>query len=62
MPAVVSRAVTIEAMKMEHLLTAPVDGVVESWSTVGDQVAVDQSLARLHSPGDDEKRNQGEPA
>ncbi len=37
----------VEAMKMEHVLKAPVDGVVELLVKVGDQVVVDQPLARL---------------
>ena len=39
--------VTVEAMKMEHALTAPVDGVVELLVAVGDQVKVGQPLARM---------------
>ena len=39
--------VTIEAMKMEHALTAPVDGSVELFVAVGDQVKVGQPLARI---------------
>ncbi|BCI54238.1 acetyl/propionyl-CoA carboxylase subuit alpha [Mycolicibacterium litorale] len=39
--------VTVEAMKMEHALTAPVDGVVELLVGVGDQVKVGQPLARI---------------
>jgi acetyl-CoA/propionyl-CoA carboxylase, biotin carboxylase, biotin carboxyl carrier protein len=39
--------VTVEAMKMEHALTAPVDGVVELRVAVGDQVKVGQTLARV---------------
>ena len=39
--------VTVEAMKMEHALTAPVDGVVELLVAVGDQVKVGQPLARI---------------
>ncbi|MGH7734403.1 MAG: acetyl-CoA carboxylase biotin carboxyl carrier protein subunit, partial [Gemmatimonadales bacterium] len=39
--------VTVEAMKMEHALTAPVDGVVELLVAAGDQVKVGQSLARI---------------
>ncbi len=36
----------VEAMKMEHALTAPVDGAVSELTVrVGDQVAVDQLLA-----------------
>jgi acetyl-CoA/propionyl-CoA carboxylase, biotin carboxylase, biotin carboxyl carrier protein len=39
--------VTVEAMKMEHALTAPVDGQVELLVAVGDQVKVGQPLARI---------------
>jgi acetyl-CoA/propionyl-CoA carboxylase, biotin carboxylase, biotin carboxyl carrier protein len=39
--------VVVEAMKMEHSLTAPVSGRVEVLVSVGDQVSVDQVLARL---------------
>jgi len=39
--------VAVEAMKMEHSLTAPVDGVVELLVAVGDQVKVGQPLARI---------------
>jgi acetyl-CoA/propionyl-CoA carboxylase biotin carboxyl carrier protein len=39
--------VTVEAMKMEHALTAPVDGAVELLVAVGDQVKVGQPLARI---------------
>ncbi|MEB3032796.1 acetyl-CoA carboxylase biotin carboxylase subunit [[Mycobacterium] nativiensis] len=39
--------VVVEAMKMEHTLTAPVSGQVELLVSVGDQVTVDQVLARL---------------
>jgi acetyl-CoA/propionyl-CoA carboxylase, biotin carboxylase, biotin carboxyl carrier protein len=39
--------VAVEAMKMEHALTAPVDGVVELLVAVGDQVKVGQPLARV---------------
>lgn len=39
--------VTVEAMKMEHALTAPVEGVVELLVAVGDQVKVGQTLARV---------------
>ena len=40
--------VTVEAMKMEHALSAPVDGVVELLVAVGDQVKVGQPLATDH--------------
>jgi acetyl-CoA/propionyl-CoA carboxylase biotin carboxyl carrier protein len=39
--------VTVEAMKMEHTLAAPVEGVVDLLVTVGDQVKVGQPLARI---------------
>ena len=39
--------VTVEAMKMEHALTAPVDGVVELLVGTGEQVKVGQVLARI---------------
>ncbi len=39
--------VAVEAMKMEHALSAPVDGVVELLVAVGDQVKVGQLLARI---------------
>jgi acetyl-CoA/propionyl-CoA carboxylase biotin carboxyl carrier protein len=34
-------------MKMEHALTAPADGIVEVTVATGDQVAVNQVLARM---------------
>ncbi len=34
-------------MKMEHALTAPIDGVVELFAAAGEQVKVDQLLARI---------------
>ncbi|HEX2284101.1 MAG TPA: biotin/lipoyl-containing protein, partial [Mycobacterium sp.] len=39
--------VAVEAMKMEHALTAPIDGVVELLVAVGDQVKVGQPLAKV---------------
>jgi acetyl-CoA/propionyl-CoA carboxylase biotin carboxyl carrier protein len=39
--------VTVEAMKMEHALTTPIDGVAELLVAVGDQVTVGQALARI---------------
>ncbi len=39
--------VAVEAMKMEHSLVAPVDGVVEVLVAVGDQVKVGQPLAHI---------------
>lgn len=43
--------VTVEAMKMEHALAAPIDGVVELLVAVGDQVKVGQPLARIAAGG-----------
>jgi 3-methylcrotonyl-CoA carboxylase alpha subunit len=45
--------VTVEAMKMEHALSAPVDGVVELLVAVGDQVKVGQLLARITVPSEE---------
>ena len=42
----------VEAMKMEHVLRAPVSGTLELLVRVGDQVVVDQPLARV-TPGED---------
>ncbi len=39
--------VTVEAMKMEHALTAPVGGTVELLVDAGEQVKVNQLLARI---------------
>jgi acetyl-CoA/propionyl-CoA carboxylase biotin carboxyl carrier protein len=39
--------VVVEAMKMEHSLTSPIDGTVEVLVRQGDQVMVDQILARV---------------
>ncbi|KUI19328.1 acetyl/propionyl-CoA carboxylase subuit alpha [Mycobacterium sp. GA-1285] len=39
--------VTVEAMKMEHALAAPVDGVVKLLVAEGDQVKVGQQLAKV---------------
>ncbi|GAA3173998.1 hypothetical protein GCM10020255_064290 [Rhodococcus baikonurensis] len=39
--------VVVEAMKMEHSLTSPIDGIVEVLVRQGDQVMVDQVLARV---------------
>jgi acetyl-CoA/propionyl-CoA carboxylase, biotin carboxylase, biotin carboxyl carrier protein len=43
--------VTVEAMKMEHALSAPVEGVVELLVDVGDQVKVGQPLAKVTAGG-----------
>ncbi|HEV7741493.1 MAG TPA: biotin carboxylase N-terminal domain-containing protein [Pseudolysinimonas sp.] len=42
--------VTVEAMKMEHALTAPVAGVVRVDVAVGDLVRRDQVVAHIESP------------
>nr|HQV19345.1 biotin/lipoyl-binding protein [Gordonia sp. (in: high G+C Gram-positive bacteria)] len=39
--------VVVEAMKMEHTLTAPVDGVVALSAKAGDKVAAGQILATV---------------
>ncbi|KAA0018405.1 acetyl-CoA carboxylase biotin carboxylase subunit [Antrihabitans cavernicola] len=39
--------VVVEAMKMEHSLTSPIDGTVELLAATGEQVKVDQILARV---------------
>jgi acetyl-CoA/propionyl-CoA carboxylase biotin carboxyl carrier protein len=39
--------VTVEAMKMEHALTAPIDGIAKLLVGVGDQVKVGQPLAQI---------------
>ncbi len=47
------KLLTLEAMKMEHSLTAPFDGVVaELNATVGAQVQVEALLVRIESTGD----------
>ncbi|TGD85165.1 acetyl/propionyl-CoA carboxylase subunit alpha [Mycolicibacterium sp. CH28] len=47
--------VAVEAMKMEHSLAAPVDGVVELHVAVGDQVKVGQLLATVTAATEEEK-------
>ncbi|MDG3011637.1 ATP-grasp domain-containing protein [Rhodococcus sp. D2-41] len=51
--AVGDRIVVVEAMKMEHALTAPAAGTVELLVSAGDQVKVDQVLARIVPPSAD---------
>ncbi|HET9876893.1 MAG TPA: acetyl/propionyl/methylcrotonyl-CoA carboxylase subunit alpha [Mycobacterium sp.] len=51
--------VVVEAMKMEHTLTAPVAGQVEVLVSVGDQVTVDQVLARLIPDQADQSEDEG---
>jgi acetyl-CoA/propionyl-CoA carboxylase, biotin carboxylase, biotin carboxyl carrier protein len=46
--------VVVEAMKMEHALTSPIDGVVELLVAQGDQVKVDQLLLRITPSKDTE--------
>jgi len=46
------RLLTLEAMKMEHGLTAPFDGTVAELNVAaGQQVAVDAVLARIGAEG-----------
>lgn len=47
--------VAVEAMKMEHALTAPVDGVVELLVAIGAQVKVGQPLARITATEEESK-------
>ncbi|MDR3662046.1 MAG: acetyl/propionyl/methylcrotonyl-CoA carboxylase subunit alpha [Mycobacterium sp.] len=47
--------VTVEAMKMEHTLSSPVDGTVELLVAVGDQVKVGQPLARITAATEETK-------
>jgi acetyl-CoA/propionyl-CoA carboxylase biotin carboxyl carrier protein len=47
--------VTVEAMKMEHALTAPIDGMAELLVDVGDQVKVGQPLARITAHPNEEE-------
>ena len=49
--------VVVEAMKMEHSLAAPVSGRVEVLVSVGDQVTVDQVLARLIPDSEPESKD-----
>ncbi|KQU04788.1 acetyl/propionyl-CoA carboxylase subuit alpha [Rhodococcus sp. Leaf7] len=48
-----SVVVVVEAMKMEHALTAPTDGVVELLVARGDQVTVNHVLARVTTSGEE---------
>ena len=52
--------VVVEAMKMEHSLAAPVSGRVEVLVSVGDQVTVDQVLARLIPDSDETRESKDE--
>jgi acetyl-CoA/propionyl-CoA carboxylase, biotin carboxylase, biotin carboxyl carrier protein len=55
--------VTIEAMKMEHTMLASVAGTVTLEVAVGDQVALDQVVARIHpaEPEPGPAGDQGDP-
>ncbi|MGW4367789.1 ATP-binding protein [Nocardia takedensis] len=53
--------VVVEAMKMEHTLTAPVAGTVELLVEVGAQVRLDQPLARVVAASND-PQGEGLPA
>jgi acetyl-CoA/propionyl-CoA carboxylase, biotin carboxylase, biotin carboxyl carrier protein len=44
-----SAIIVVEAMKMEHTLTAPIDGVVAISAGVGDKVAAGQALAHVQN-------------
>ncbi len=47
------KLITLEAMKMEHTLTAPFDGIVaELNATTGGQVQVDALLVRIEQEAD----------
>jgi acetyl-CoA/propionyl-CoA carboxylase biotin carboxyl carrier protein len=48
------RLVSIEAMKMEHIATAPHDGVVRIHVAIGDQVNRDQIVAEVEEDQDDQ--------
>lgn len=50
--------VTVEAMKMEHALSAPVDGTVELLVAPGDQVKVGQPLARIAAEIKESEQNE----
>ncbi|WP_433606626.1 acetyl/propionyl/methylcrotonyl-CoA carboxylase subunit alpha [Prescottella agglutinans] len=50
--------VVVEAMKMEHTLSAPIAGVVEVLVAVGDQVKVDQPLARVSPATESEQSSE----
>ena len=43
----------VEAMKMEHVLRAPLNGTVELLVRLGDQVVVDQPVATIHATVED---------
>ena len=47
----------LEAMKMEHTLTAPITGVVALAAKVGDKVAEGQTLARVTDENSMEQAN-----
>lgn len=49
-----ARLVTVEAMKMEHVVTAPVAGTVTEMVAAGRTVALDQTLAVVAAAGPEE--------
>jgi acetyl-CoA/propionyl-CoA carboxylase, biotin carboxylase, biotin carboxyl carrier protein len=55
------RIVTIEAMKMEHPVTAPHDGIASIDAAVGDQVRRDQVLARVVADPDPDHAHEPAP-
>jgi biotin carboxyl carrier protein len=51
----------LEAMKMEHTVAAPVDGVVAEIAVApGDQVDTGQVLAVVEEPGPEQAGSEGE--
>ncbi|AZS36670.1 Acetyl-/propionyl-coenzyme A carboxylase alpha chain [Microbacterium lemovicicum] len=53
------RIVTVEAMKMEHAVVAPHDGVARLDVAVGDQVRRDQTIARIDARAEDDVPHEG---
>lgn len=53
---------SVEAMKMEHQLVAPLDGTVHINVKAGDLVKADQVLATVHAPGPPVAENAAEDA
>ena len=45
----------LEAMKMEHVLASPADGVIHLGVHPGTQVKLDEELARVAQPDDEEE-------
>lgn len=53
---------TIEAMKMEHRMVAPLDGIATITVTEGQQVKLGQVVARVHAPTDADTDSSAESA